>query len=1043
MSNNISLDQVQVHDSYNFKTIYESGDYSEDYTDSPFGQGELECNYYEPQQFLHLTEGIKKSKSYFHLNCRSLSSNWESFHDLLCDLHSDAFSFDFIGVSEVFRTEKDSRLTLPGYHSIIARCRDDDGRGGVGLFVKDNINYKIREDLSAFIPHVFESLFIEVINQTEKNTIVGVIYRPNTLPRADVDIFSSTLFDVMDIINSEKKFSVMMGDVNMDLLKFGTHDKTNDYVDGIFSHGYIPVILKPTRLTNTSATLIDHIYSNNARSESTSGIILTDVADHFGIFYIKTDQSKNTLKCTTTTTRSFCESNISIFKDRLDKIDFSDIMETDCPNEAYNKFMVLYKREFDLSFPVIKKRIHKKYIKREPWISSGLLTSTRTKCKLLKMKLRKPTVENINSYKIFINLFNKLKRTMKRNYFANMIEQNKNNMKQTWLVLKKAMGKQNDKLSIVQNFTINNVNVTDKSEIAEEFNKYFSKIGESTGRSVPKSQRNYKDYLKNPTLNSMFLEPIDTCHVIEAANKLKPKLSVGHDDISSKLLKDTIHNIKLPLTHIINKSFSSGIVPDQLKLTKVIPVYKASNKHELKNYRPISLLPVFSKLFEKIMYKKVMSFLDSQNILYKHQYGFRAKHSTIHPLIHLINQCAEANNTTPKQHTMSIFCDLSKAFDVINTDILLNKLNFYGIRGTINKWFSSYLSNRNQYVQIDDKKSDVQQIVCGVPQGSILGPLLYLIYVNDISMSTNAHILSFADDTSMYISDHNINRLYEKANYAMNCLYEWFCANRLSLNPNKTKYIVFKAGNRTCDYKGLNVIINDTTLQQVGSMFINKTTKFLGIYVDESLSWKYQLMHINNKISRSLYGIKQVKHFLPYASLKTLYSALIHPYLSYGILAWGNANASVLHKTIILQKRAIRTIHNSWYKSHTEPLFKRSQILKLNDLHEFQIALFMHDFVNNKLPQSFDGMYSLNCDIRGNLLTRQSDLINIARCDSTFSSRLPIYNFPVIWNKWIRTVPVRNSKSNFKGKLKRCILSTYPEKVKCSNSHCKQCRHTI
>jgi len=374
----------------------------------------------------------------------------------------------------------------------------------------------------------------------------------------------------------------MMGDVNMDLLKFGTHDKTNDYVDGIFSHGYIPVILKPTRLTNTSATLIDHIYSSNTRSESTSGIILTDVADHFGIFYIKTDHSKNPLKSTTTTTRSFCESNISIFKDRLDKIDFSDIMLTDCPNEAYTKFMVLYKREFDLSFPVTKKRIHKKYIKREPWISSGLLTSTRTKCKLLKMKLKKPTVENINAYKIFLNVFNKLKRTMKRNYFANMIEQNKNNMKQTWLVLKKAIGKHNDKLSIVQNFTINNVNVTDKSEIAEEFNNYFSKIGESTGQSVPKSQRNYNDYLKNPTLNSMFLEPIDISHVIEAANKLKPKLSVGHDDISSKLLKDTIHNIKLPLTHIINKSFSSGIVPEQLKLSKVIPVCKTSNKHELK-----------------------------------------------------------------------------------------------------------------------------------------------------------------------------------------------------------------------------------------------------------------------------------------------------------------------------------------------------------------------------------------------------------------------------------------------------------------------------
>jgi len=164
---------------------------------------------------------------------------------------------------------------------------------------------------------------------------------------------------------------------------------------------------------------------------------------------------------------------------------------------------------------------------------------------------------------------------------------------------------------------------------------------------------------------------------------------------------------------------------------------------------------------------------------------------------------------------MSLFCDLSKAFDVINPDLLLNKLNLYGIRGIVNKRFSRYLSNRVQYVEIDDRESGVQYIVCGVPQGSILGPVLYLIYVNDISMSTAAHNLSFADDTSMYISDNDLNRLYSKAKYATNCLYEWFCANRLSLNPNKTKFIIFTAGQRKCDYEGLHVSINNTNLEQV------------------------------------------------------------------------------------------------------------------------------------------------------------------------------------------------------------------------------------
>ena len=157
----------------------------------------------------------------------------------------------------------------------------------------------------------------------------------------------------------------------------------------------------------------------------------------------------------------------------------------------------------------------------------------------------------------------------------------------------------------------------------------------------------------------------------------------------------------------------------------MLPIHKSSNPNELTNYRPISLLPVFSKLVEKIMFIKVMSFLDANQILYKHQYGFRGKHSTIHPIIHLLNECAEANNSNPNKYTISIFCDLLKAFDVISHDILLKKLNCYGIRGIVNTWFANYLSNRCQYVEIYGEKSDTKNISCGLPQGSILGPLLY------------------------------------------------------------------------------------------------------------------------------------------------------------------------------------------------------------------------------------------------------------------------------------------------------------------------------
>ena len=245
----------------------------------------------------------------------------------------------------------------------------------------------------------------------------------------------------------------------------------------------------------------------------------------------------------------------------------------------------------------------------------------------------------------------------------------------------------------------------------------------------------------------------------------------------------------------------------------------------------------------------------------------------------------------------------------------------------VDDWFSSYLTNRTQYVEINNNKSGVEHIKCGVPQGSILGPLLYLLYVNNISKSTQGHILSFADDTSMYISDSNIENLYRRANIAMDDLYDWFCANRLSLNPNKTKFIVIKPFQRHYDCTNLSVCVNNVPLMQIGSSFGEKSTKFLGIYIDESLSWRHHVNHINNKISRALYDIKQVKHFLPIESLHTLYFAFIQPHISYGILAWGNAYSTICQKTILLQKRALRLINNVQYNSHTDPLFKRSKIV--------------------------------------------------------------------------------------------------------------------
>jgi hypothetical protein len=212
---------------------------------------------------------------------------------------------------------------------------------------------------------------------------------------------------------------------------------------------------------------------------------------------------------------------------------------------------------------------------------------------------------------------------------------------------------------------------------------------------------------------------------------------------------------------------------------------------------------------------------------------------------------------------------------------LLSKLHCYGIRGIANNWFKNYLTDRVQYVEIDGFKSSYSQIECGVPQGSILGPLLYLIYVNDICFSCNGSILSFADDTTIYVSDSNIDSLYNNANILVNSLFKWFCSNRLSLNPTKTKYIVIRPPSLKGDLSQKQIMIENTLLYRIGKNCDEKAAKFLGILIDENLTWKYHLSHINKKVSRALFSLKQVKHFLPKQCMKTLYYSLIHSHLSY------------------------------------------------------------------------------------------------------------------------------------------------------------------
>ena len=395
------------------------------------------------------------------------------------------------------------------------------------------------------------------------------------------------------------------------------------------------------------------------------------------------------------------------------------------------------------------------------------------------------------------------------------------------------------------------------------------------------------------------MTPTDPQEIIKILKELKPKQSTGHDNVSTHFLKQISNNISTPVSILVNKSIQSGTFPDTLKLAKVIPIYKAKAKDNMSNHRPISLLPALSKILEKVVHRRLYHFLEQQNILYTNQFGFRRKHSTIDAVTKFITDVVQSFEH--KQSTLAVYLDLSKAFDTMDHNILHNKLEHYGVRGLSLDWFISYLRNRKQYVTYMGSNSDTRKVECGVPQGSVLGPLLFIIYTNDLPNCLNiTKAILFADDTTVYMTSNNMKHLYTIVNHELDNLTDWFRANKLSLNISKTNYMLFSHLHK--ELINTEIKLANTTIPKT------KCVKFLGLLIDENLKWDEHIQYIKNKISGSFHAINKVKYVIPRKHLTTFYYSLVYPYLTYGIILWGATYHVHMSKLIIAQKKIIRTI---------------------------------------------------------------------------------------------------------------------------------------
>ncbi len=811
MFDNINLDHISTNSEYNLQTLCETDLADDEVADSPYTMINNTCTYYDPKSVKDI---ISDGLTLLCLNAQGLRAHWDSFSNLLYEMNDETHYFDVIGITELYSMGT-GECTLPGYHPLefIVRNNSNSSRGGVGIYVKEEYQYKLRKDLSIFIPNVFESIFIEV-QYGKSNIVIGTIYRPNTFPLADLDIFMYNIQELQEILSTEHKDVFLMGDMNINILKFREHGKTADYLENVFSQGYIPLITKPTRVCGDSATLIDHLYTNKQNLVATSGIIICDISDHFGIFSSVKYQHKHMSKNPKLRPRRFfSEQNVNFFNNILQQVDFNPVFNSQDVNQSYDRFLELYLEAFEMAFPLKSINVPKKFVKQSPWITKGLTLSAITKSELLKKKHKSPTIQNITKYTNYCTIYKSLLRRAKSSYYYSEFALAKNNMKRSWSLIRSALNKQDTKEMLPNYFKHNNVIISDNKTIANKFNLFFANIGYEISQNVPQTNQHFSSYLGYPNQHSMFLDPVDRLDIIDIVSKMKAKPSIDNNNISSKLMKESISYTSEPLCHILNLSLSTGIVPDSMKIARVIPIFKNGDKSDFNNYRPISILPAFSKILEKIVAKKLMKFLENTNQFYKHQYGFRPHHTTVHPVIHLLNQIANENDKITKNITMATFIDLSKAFDTIDHKILLRKLEHMGIRGQVNTWLSSYLNRRQQYMEFSNYKSNLAFLKCGVPQGSILGPILFIVYINDIcNSSKKLKLLCFADDTTCSYSSPDINTLYTIMNAELELVNIWLKANKLNLNTNKTKYMIFSPSASKLNTQNYSLTMNKIVL---------------------------------------------------------------------------------------------------------------------------------------------------------------------------------------------------------------------------------------
>ena len=808
----------------------------------------------------------------------------------------------------------------------------------------------MRNDLKVIKGRFLESSFVEIIRPKKENFIIGCIYKHPTLCKKE--FINDYLSPKLHLISKENKASIILGDFNIDLNE--NNANVNKFLDVLSSNSFFPTINLPTRVTNHSETLIDNIFVNTQKYSIKSGNILSGISDHLPQFAIFETNKVN--QRSEKVYRDWRLLDEQAFIDDFKSINWKNVLKLEHldPDISFNGFFDTLDALIDKHIPL--KRLSKKKSSNKPWITTEIRKSILQRDKFLKSFIKEKDKNKktalFNEYKEIRNQIVSQIRINKRLHFRQYFETNISNPKNLWKGINDLITVRPSKCSAKISLKVNNTVESDPAKIADEFNKYFTGIAQKIRKKIPFSMKDFKNFLRQPNQNTFFFSPISPEEIIAIVKDIDPHKSTGPFSIPYRILHLLLNDIAIILSDIFNLSIRTGKFISRLKTAKVIPLYKMKgSEQELSNFRPIALLSNLDKIFEKLTHKRFSQFLERNKIIFDRQFGFQRNHSTNDNLICLTEAIREKLDQS--EFSCGVFLDLQKAFDNVDHNILLKKLEHYGFRGISGKWIKSYLCNRKQFVSVDNTPSKSMSISYGVPQGSVLGPLFFLLYINDLQNCLKyGKSYIFADDTAIVVSHKKLKSLKKRLNIDLKLLHNWLCSNKIGLNVSKTETILFRHPKKKVDY--------DLKLKLHGKrLCLSQKTKYLGIHIDEHLSWKTHCDEVAKKLRRANGILSKLRHFLPLRTMVQIYHALFQSHVNYGIQVWAQ-NLPKNNRIQTLQKIAIRLMTHSPPHTPSLPIFRQLNILKINVLVYLSNIKLALKSLKNEAPNAVSSALGLN-----------------------------------------------------------------------------------